>query len=439
MTLTQSIPICLALSAIGGILEVFATALLAYPEAQEKEGRKWSLSWMRCALAGNVTLQILASVAGNLFAPWYGPVSIVGPTFLSAQLLANMIIYGSLLGLENFTKDMKVGTHVIVIGAILLPIVGPTTQDDQDIMGLIMHIYSIIWGALLLIGMFVSGIMLLAFDITKFSELYRIIILLVTRVTAFTSNLTVSKMLVLGLTLEWLIVAIILKILSGAIMTYAITVQSTAVTQATFVPLNATMNMLVNALTGIIIWEDWRVVQSWLGYVCVFFLLVIGNYLLLSEVDLFTPNNSRYGRRLTLQRMVGSRNILQEFPDSTRTLQPSEEEDVLSDNLAIRLLESETNGEEEKEDATSPQSFQTTEEDTFIEKVKPRITGSGDDDKEKQDESLAHRSNMPSLVDITSVQDGPERIEVWREVYGIDETFVSNRGKSRVNIFVKNE
>ena len=60
----------------------------------------------------------------------------------------------------------------------------------------------------------------------------------------------------------------------------AIVVQSTTVQQNTFVPLNATCIITVNALTGIIIWEDWRVVQNWLGYCTVFVQLIIGNYLL---------------------------------------------------------------------------------------------------------------------------------------------------------------
>jgi hypothetical protein len=42
----------------------------------------------------------------------------------------------------------------------------------------------------------------------------------------------------------------------------------------------------VNGATGIIIWEDWKVVNSWTGYMCIFLLLLLGVYLL-SEVDFF--------------------------------------------------------------------------------------------------------------------------------------------------------
>lgn len=84
-----------------GVLEVFATTILAFPDAREKQGYEVSARTQRLALAGNVVFQILASLSGNLFATWFGPVSLVGPIFFSAQLVANMIIFGFVLSLEN--------------------------------------------------------------------------------------------------------------------------------------------------------------------------------------------------------------------------------------------------------------------------------------------------------------------------------------------------
>jgi hypothetical protein len=52
------------------------------------------------------------------------------------------------------------------------------------------------------------------------------------------------------------------------------------------VPLNAAIIIFINAITGIIIWEDGQVIQSWIGYVCVFLLLALGCGLLLGDVGL---------------------------------------------------------------------------------------------------------------------------------------------------------
>ena len=284
----QNLGICIGLSALGGILEVFATAILAYPDAQAKEGNHWTARTLRCCLLANVVLQVLASIIGNLFAPWFGPVSIVGPTFLSAQLVGNMIIYGSLLGLECFTKDMRIGTAVIVTAAILLPVVGPGVLEYENVRDLLQTWYSIVLNIFLIAAMVITAILLVLkvlkrIQLMETSKTLLYATLLTARATSFTINLSYSKVFVLDPSTTGLIVSIILKILSGAVMTGAIVVQSTSVKQNTFVPLNATCIITVNAIAGIILWEDWRVVESWLGYATVFIQLIIGNYLLVSK------------------------------------------------------------------------------------------------------------------------------------------------------------
>jgi MFS family permease len=303
----QSTPICIILSAIGGAIEVLATAILAYKDAVECEtGRKWSRAASICALAANVFLQVTSSILGNLFAPWFGPVSLVGPIFLCAQLVANMIIFGYILGLESFNKDMKVGTYVVVIGVILLPVVGPAAQEDQDIAALLGHWYSLAWSGVLVFGMLVSLAFLLVLKFSMLRESYRIVLLLVARASAFSVNLTVSKLMVLDVSMIVLITSIVLKITSGLVITYACIVQASAVPQATFAPLNASALIVVNAITGMIVWEDWRVVGSWLGYACIFVQLILGNYLLLGDIALFSPDNQKYGRARAIELATGS-------------------------------------------------------------------------------------------------------------------------------------
>ena len=306
LEVAQSTPICILLSAVGGAIEVFATAILAYKDAVEREsGKSWSRAASICALAANVFLQVSSSVIGNLFAPWFGPVSLVGPIFLCAQLVANMIVFGSILGLESFNKDMKVGTYVVVIGVILLPIVGPGVQEDQDVANLLDQWYSYLWSALMVAGMLISAALLLVLNVPALGSVTKMSILLVARATAFTLNLTVSKVMVLDVSLMVLVTSIVLKIASGLVITYALIVQASAVPQATFAPLNASALILVNAITGMVIWEDWLVVGSWVGYVCVFVQLIIGNYLLLGDIVLLSPDNTKYGRVKAIH-MVGS-------------------------------------------------------------------------------------------------------------------------------------
>ncbi len=305
----QSLPICCSLAALGGILEVAATAVTAVPAVREKEGiplKRW-VQWL--AIAGNVGLQAIGSLLSHLIATWFGPVSIVVPFFYSATLLSNMLIFG-LLG-ERFTKNMRVGTHVIVVAVILLPVVGPDIQEGQDISILFRRWYSIAWFTLLLVACMLTGI-LLVLDISKYKMNVRVVVLLIARASSISVNLTVSRAFILGLNDTVMLTFIIIKLLSGSIYTYGIVVQSFTVEQATFVPLNATTIILVNALTGIIIWEDWRVVSSWYGYICIFVLLGLGCDLLLS-VPLLNAENPVFAATQRASVMI---------PRSSKHIQP---------------------------------------------------------------------------------------------------------------------
>ena len=329
---TQSLPMCYGLSAIGGILEVGSIAVLAVPDAREKEGTPIPTWLSMVTLASNVSMQLIGSLSSNLIAPWFGPVSVVAPIYFSATLVFNLIIFGFILGLEFFDRIMIVGTYVIAIGTVLLQVVGPGIQDGQDIGELLGHSYALSWFLFLLVSMVVSTIIMVT-SIKKYGEYKRIAILLIARSTSYTLNLTVSRAFLLNPDHFVLISFIVIKVVSGAIYTYAIVVQSTAVKQAKFIPLNATTIILLNAITGVIIWEDWRVISSWVGYVCVFLLLALGCDLLLSA-NLLTNDNAELGRaklmrRFQLERSSGSRNLYSDIADY--------EGEVENQNIAVNI------------------------------------------------------------------------------------------------------
>ena len=59
----QSLPLCYALSAVGGMLEVGSVALLAVPEARRKEGIEMPWWLTTVTLAANVGMQLLGSLS----------------------------------------------------------------------------------------------------------------------------------------------------------------------------------------------------------------------------------------------------------------------------------------------------------------------------------------------------------------------------------------
>ena len=145
-----------------------------------------------------------------------------------------MLVFGALLGLENFSRQMKIGTYVIFVATILLTVVGPGIQDDQVIGELLRQPVASVWFSLLLLGMIVSTALMVS---KTFEERKQIAVLLVARSTSYTLNLTVSRAFLLNPTMLVLTIFIVIKLVSGSIYTYAIVVQSTTVTQSKIVPL----------------------------------------------------------------------------------------------------------------------------------------------------------------------------------------------------------
>eukprot|EP00580_Thalassiosira_gravida_P012139 CAMPEP_0201651874 /NCGR_PEP_ID=MMETSP0493-20130528/43830_1 /ASSEMBLY_ACC=CAM_ASM_000838 /TAXON_ID=420259 /ORGANISM="Thalassiosira gravida, Strain GMp14c1" /LENGTH=218 /DNA_ID=CAMNT_0048128323 /DNA_START=286 /DNA_END=939 /DNA_ORIENTATION=- len=181
----------------------------------------------------------------------------------------------------------------------------------------------------------------------RYGENKQVLILLVARSTSYTLNLTVSRAFLLNPTHFMLVAFVVIKVVSGAVYTYAIVVQSTTVTQSKFVPLNATLVILVNAITGVVIWQDWRVISSWTGYICVFLLLALGCDLLLSA-KLLISENPDYGtmkqtsiliestpepikRIFKLERSRGSRNLY----DSIQSMASINQDSALDGDVGI--------------------------------------------------------------------------------------------------------
>lgn len=135
MAFEQSIPLCLFYSYISGLLDVLATSAAAYPGYAEKHGKKWPKQpWVpMAATVANIGLRLIGML-GTTIATFYGPVSIATPTSQAAILVSNMIIFGALMKAEKFTKPIRLGTYIIALAAILLPVVGADLQQNEHIL-----------------------------------------------------------------------------------------------------------------------------------------------------------------------------------------------------------------------------------------------------------------------------------------------------------------
>ncbi|CAK0898712.1 unnamed protein product [Prorocentrum cordatum] len=74
------------------------------------------------ALSG---ISIILGIAAN----GHGPVAVAFPVGVGSNLLSNMVLQDSMLGIAKYTKNMRVGTLVLASAVMILPDVGGGPAD----------------------------------------------------------------------------------------------------------------------------------------------------------------------------------------------------------------------------------------------------------------------------------------------------------------------
>ncbi len=317
----QNLLFAVSLATLGGLIQVLSVLIIAWPEHVQqtnpkKASRQFSPLFLKLLVPFNIFIQLFNGAA-NTGAAIYGPVAIVMPVMVSSQLLFNIIIFGY-LEMEFFGKDVQVGTFIVVLGAVVLPTVGPTVQQNQNILELLSAPPSLVWTSFLFVGVVVSGVLCYCCVAgggpksenheTRIKErwtwkaesLLTYIVLVTARVFSSVLSTSLSKTFALVSGGYTLIASIVGFLICGVVLSTSVVLQATKTEQKLFVPIISCATQLVNAATGLILWEDWRVVQSWVGYSAVLVQIVVGVYLI-SSLDFFENTaEPNFGMRQTL-------------------------------------------------------------------------------------------------------------------------------------------
>lgn len=271
--------------------------VLAFPEYMERKrdlplgghGRSASLS--KACLIGTHIILVSTAALISMVGTFFGPVSIAIPVLTGSQLMLNVVAMGVVLRMRAFDKAQRVGTYVVFFSVLSLIDVGPGIQDNQDVLLLLGSTRARLWSLFVALTMVVSAIFTLPLtrDRDGGSEtcVYRKHAFLTLTVGSAMSNVsmaTIGKTLSL-LTGSKFYLAAVLYIVTGLLGTLFSVISSMVCEQGVFTPLSAVALIVTNALTGIIIWEDWKTIHAWLGYICCCMLMSLGVYLL-AEVDL---------------------------------------------------------------------------------------------------------------------------------------------------------
>ena len=268
-----------------GTSSTLANVVILYEDDRAKAGHKAS----RCRKICAMLLTLLFLGLSTLFltvAPWFGPISLYGPTAMSSKMITNVILVGGVMKRDKLTKETQVATAIVVIAVLLLPLVGPGIQDDQDVEELFFMPHALAVNIFLLVVFVLSSIYMFAVNLsTKPQWLVQVVLLNVSVIASAMAG-TLSKALI-GVSGPFQAVLLITYIAMQIIHIIENIIEATAVDSLIFfIPLYTLMSLVLNAILGIVVWEDWRVIESYLGYLCTFVLMLLGVYLL-SDLDVF--------------------------------------------------------------------------------------------------------------------------------------------------------
>jgi len=180
--------------------------------------------------------------------------------------------------------------------------VGPDVQENQQALELLSTPIAILWTTLVTVLIVFAGVgtfLLLASGsestlMSPFTQWFQRNATLILAIGTTMSNvgMATSSKTFASLRGTAFLAAVIYYLFTTLLGVLFSIVSSTACDQGVFTPLSSVALIFANSVTGVVIWEDWKVIDTWLAYVCACFLMVCGVYLL-AEIDLI----ERYGRK----------------------------------------------------------------------------------------------------------------------------------------------
>jgi hypothetical protein len=177
---------------------------------------------------------------------------------------------------------------VVFVAILSLIDVGPGVQDNRDALELLNTPIAIGWCVFITSLMLVSAVGTLALlrggsETRSFAKTNATTILVMGTCMSNVGMATSSKPFA-SLHGGAFVVALVFYLVATVVGVLFSVVSSTACDQGVFTPLSSVALIITNMLTGIIVWEDWRIINTWIAYICACLLMSCGVYLL-AEVD----------------------------------------------------------------------------------------------------------------------------------------------------------
>jgi len=279
---TSTIP-CLIWATMGAFASVISSTSVAYPNFLEQKHKEITYSKSRKAV--HAVLNVVFSLLGVgcfIKATGYGPVALAMPLQNGMSLLLNMMVQ-TVLRMKRYTKEMTAGTLVLVCAVIILVDIGPSEQD-LDPLPLLETVPAIIWNTTC-IAICILG----ALGIRSSAEGTNIQLVSYSMAISATTVLAASIGKLMQITTGFVVyIFIALYLIIGVLNLYWAATAAGTTDMSLLLPVQSSMTLALNCVTGLLVWQDWRVIEAWTSYIMVYLLVLLGVYICAAGVDFVT-------------------------------------------------------------------------------------------------------------------------------------------------------
>mmetsp|Transcript_43412 Transcript_43412/g.86102 ORF Transcript_43412/g.86102 Transcript_43412/m.86102 type:complete len:437 (-) Transcript_43412:156-1466(-) len=271
-------------ASLSGCCSSLAALSVSYPvHLNEGEPLTGWHHWL--SLLANLSLTG-AQVGLGFAATSFGAVAVVMPLSVGAALFSNMILQQA-LKLANFTNESITGTLVLVTAILMLPELGPKPpQEPVDPIVLLQEPQAVVFISVSFVVCFGSIMLLFLQKVTH--DFGMLVLFSLVGGSGAVMNMSITKMLVskpppliFAILLAVYIMLAILCLGSGAVA------NGTLKDASLFVPINNSINLVLNCLAGLLIWRDLDNLEYPWCYFMVYALVGLGSYLV-STIDVFS-------------------------------------------------------------------------------------------------------------------------------------------------------
>ena len=270
-------------SIIGSFSYVCGIMAIALPAfwVENKRGGEPYPQWADLCFLGLYFVGQTGAFAFPLVASWYGPTSILLPVYQASMLLWNLL-FMSAFGMQAFKKNQKVGTEVIVVATVMLIDAGPMPSKAQDAAAFASFgnsTHTVIWMGVLA-GLWLWSTYGMLRDTccgAEYSNTMLMSIYVAAQGIGTSSTTSLGKLLSLAEGSSFMLVGVLYG-LTGATNTYSSVIAAKKLNQADFIPFAAVASLLLNQVSGLLLWEDWRTIKLWVSYIGIHILIVLGIY-----------------------------------------------------------------------------------------------------------------------------------------------------------------